>query len=147
MSANRAETGHFRRLLFCFYFFFAEPDIFALMSVIIAGSRDMTRINTITSSKCFCTTGIPPKKCPISTNSVLQTKAPRMLNGVNLRQRIPDIPDMNGMNVRINGKKRLRNTASGPHFSIIFSVFSSLSGVIALTFPESIMRFPNVRPI
>ena len=45
---------------------------------------------------------------------------------------MPEIPEMNGMNVRMNGKKRPRNTASGPHFSIMPSVLARRSGVIAL---------------
>ncbi len=70
-----------------------------------------------------------------------------MENGVKRLQRIPEMPEMNGMNVRMNGKKRPRNTAKGPHFSIIFSVFSIRSGVIALTLPDSMMRRPKKWPI
>ena len=49
---------------------------------------------------------------------------------------MPEMPEMNGMNVRMNGKKRPRNTASGPHFSIMPSVLARRSGVIALTLPD-----------
>ena len=76
-----------------------------------------------------------------------QHRPPSTENGVKRLQRMPEMPEMNGMNVRMNGKKRPRNTASGPHFSIIFSVFSMRSGVMALTLPDSRMRRPKKWPI
>ena len=58
-----------------------------------------------------------------------------------------EMPEMNGMNVRMNGKKRPRNTASGPHLSIMASVLAMRSGVMALTLPDSMMRRPKKWPI
>lgn len=76
-------------------------------------------------------------------NNVDQHRPPSTENGVKRLQRIPEIPEMNGMNVRMNGKKRPRNTASGPHFSIMPSVLASRSGVSAFTLPDWIIRRPK----
>ena len=72
---------------------------------------------------------------------------PRMENGVKRLQRMPEMPEMNGMNVRMNGKNRPRNTARGPHFSIMPSVLARRSGVRAFTLPEAMMRRPKKWPI
>ena len=60
---------------------------------------------------------------------------------------MPEMPEMNGMKVRMNGKKRPRNTASGPQRSIIVSVLAMRSGVMALTLPDSMMRRPKKCPM
>ena len=57
------------------------------------------------------------------------------------------MPDKNGTNVRMNGKKRPRNTASGPHLSSSACDLAMRSGVIDLTLPDAMMRWPKKWPM
>ena len=88
-----------------------------------------------------------PKKYPRRVKSDDQTTPPKIENGVKRVQRMPEMPEINGINVRINGKNLPKNTAIGPHLSIIFSVLAMRSGVRALTLPDSTIRLPKKWPI
>ena len=119
----------------------------ALYKPIKVGTSEISKMATITNSKFFCTKSIFPKKYPRSVKSEDHIIPPRIENGVKRTQRIPDTPEINGMNVRINGKNLPKNTAKGPHFSIIASVLATRSGVRALTLPDSTILRPKKWPI
>ena len=74
-------------------------------------------------------------------------RPPRMLKGVKRRQRIPEMPDMKGIKVLMNGRNRPRTTARGPHLSISPSVLAIRSGVSDFTRPERTMARPKKCPM
>ena len=117
------------------------------MAPATAGTSEMTTMPTITSSKCFCTNGTPPKKYPSNENSDTQTTAPSTLNSVKRLKLISPMPAQNGAMVLMIGKNLVRKTASEPYLSRSFCDFSRFSGESALTLPDLTIASPTLRPI